>query len=203
MSPRLRQIRKFLFRATLVGALALPLVCGLCWRTVSASGEGRCFDDLAQVPARPVAMVLGCPKFLTNGNPSLDYSRRVTAAAELFKAGKCERILVSSDVDAPAMLEDVRAEGVPAERLMADSGGVRTRESVLRAKSVYGVTTGIVVSQEYHNERSIYIAEEIGADWVGYNAQSAVGLPKWRARSREVLARVKAWLDRHMLDPQG
>ena len=203
MTPRLRKLRKILFRTTLAGALALLMVCGLCWRAVSAAGEGKCFDEVEQVPARRVAMVLGCPKFLSNGNPSLDYSRRVSAAAELFKAGKCERILVSSDVDAPDMLEDVRAEGVPADRLVADSGGVRTRESILRAKSVYGVTAGIVVSQQYHNERSLYIAQEIGADWVGYNARSAVGFPKWRARGREVLARVKAWLDRHMLDPQG
>lgn len=194
------KVRRILFRTTLAGAGALALVCAGAYLTVRSAGEGKCFDTPAEVPVRRVAMVLGCPKFLPDGAPALEYPGRVNAAAELFKSGRCERILVSSDVDAPAMMRDVRDAGVPADRLDCDPLGVRTRESIVRAKEVYGITSGIVVSQRYHNERSIYIGEEIGADWVGYNAQDAVGLPKWRSRGREVLARVKAWLDRHVLD---
>lgn len=199
MSPK---IRKRLLLAGFAGTAALIAVCSATYLSVRAAGRDKCFDTVGEVPAHRMAMVLGCPKFLPNGHPSLEYNRRVAAAAELFKAGKCERVLVSSDVDAPAMLADVRAEGVPADRLDCDPRGVRTRASVLRAKAVFGITSGIVVSQRYHNERSIYIGEEIGATWVGFDAQDAVGLPKWRSRGREVLARTKAWLDRHVLDRQ-
>lgn len=195
-----RRLRKRILLAGLSGAGALTLVCAAAYLSVGSAGDGKCFDTPAEVPARRMAMVLGCPKFLPNGHPSLEYSRRVAAAAELFKAGRCERVLVSSDVDAPAMLADVRAAGVPADRLDCDPLGVRTRASVVRAKEVFGITSGIVVSQRYHNERSIYIGEEIGADWVGFDARDAVGPPKWRSRGREVLARTKAWLDRHVLD---
>jgi SanA protein len=197
MSPKVRRI---LFRTALAGVVSLMLVCAAAYLAVRSAGKGKCFDKPEAVPVRRVAMVLGCPKFLPNKHPSLEYARRVSAAAELFKAGRCERVLVSSDVDAPAMLADVCDAGVPYGKLDCDSKGVRTRDSVVRAKKVFGITSGIVVSQRYHNERSIYIGEEIGADWVGYNAQDAVGLPKWRSRGRETLARVKAWLDRHVLD---
>jgi SanA protein len=198
MSP---QVRRILLRVTLAAFALLALVCTGAYLTVRGAGAGRCFATPAAVPARRVAMVLGCPKIRHDGSASQEYAGRVRAAAELFRAGRCERILVSSDIDAPAMLADLRAAGVPADRLDCDTLGRRTRDSVVRAKTVYGVTSGIVVSQRYHNERSIYIGEEIGADWVGYDAQDSTGGQLVKSRCREVLARVKAWLERHGPSP--
>ena len=192
------KVRRILFRTALAGVVAFAVVCTTTYLCVQSAGTGKCFDKPAEVPVRRVAMVLGCPKFLPNGHPSLEYAGRVSAAAELFKAGRCERVLVSSDVDAPAMLRDVCDAGVPYEKLDCDPKGVRTRASVVRAKEVFGITSGIVVSQRYHNERSIYIGEEIGADWVGYDAKDAEGLQKLRSRGRETLARALAWFERHV-----
>jgi len=191
------------FDAVLVAGGSLAALCAACWIAVARAGTGRCFDKVDEVPVRAVAMVLGCPKHLTNGADSLEYDRRVKAAAALFKAGRCGLVLVSSDIDAKAMMRDVQAAGVPVDRLSYDPFGVRTRDSFLRAQRVYGIHGGIVVSQRYHNERSLYIADEIGGDWVGFDARSAVGWPKWRSRGREVLARVKAVLDRYVLRPEA
>lgn len=195
-------LKKHRRSAFLVVATPVAL-CGACWFVVASAGTGRCYDVASEVPERPVAMVLGCPKTFPSGAPSLEYERRVKAAAELFKAGKCRLILVSSDIDAPDMMRDVAAAGVPADRLSCDTLGIRTRDSFIRAQKVFGISGGIVVSQRYHNERSLYIADELGADWIGYDAQASVGLPKWRSRARETLARVKAVLDRHILKPEA
>lgn len=170
-------------------------------RLVASAGDGRCFADVAAVPKRPVAMVLGCPKYDSwSGLPNVYYANRVRAAAELYRAGRCERILVSSDADAPDMQADIAAAGVPASALFHDAKGVRTRESFLSAAKRFGITGGIVVSQRYHNERSLYIAAELGGDWVAYDAGEISGLSWWRAHAREALARVKAVIDRYAPD---
>lgn len=169
-------------------------------RAVSSAARGKCHADAASVPKRPVAMVLGCPKFDSwTGRPNVYYRHRVQAAAKLWREGRCERVLVSSDVDAPAMMADVEAAGVPHEALLCDPKGVRTRDSFLSAAKNLGITSGIVVSQRYHNERSLYIAEELGQDWVAFDATEAVGHSWLRAHGREALARVKAVLDRYVL----
>lgn len=191
-------------RALLLGALATVALIGVIvgsHLTVASAGEGRCFDVLDAVPQRKVAMVLGCPKLHKNGTPCLEYQPRVDAAAELFKAGKCEMVLVSSDADAPIMAADLVAAGVPADAILTDPLGVRTRASFVHAKEAFGLNGGIIVSQRYHNERSLYIAEELGGDWVGYDADESTGSAKLRSAYREMLARVKAVIDRHVLDP--
>lgn len=195
MSPRLRKI---LLRSTLAGTLALAALTGGSHLAVESAGDGRCHDKAEEVPFREVAMVLGCPKSDSwTGKPNAYYWNRVNAAAALFKAGKCRKIIVSSDVDAPAMLEDVRAAGVPGDRLVADPLGVRTYDSMVRARVVFGVREGIVVSQRYHNERAIYLGKSDGSDWIGFDAEEDSGHSWLRAHARELLARVKAVLDVH------
>ncbi len=190
--------------AAVLGALAVVAVIVAAHAVVGAAGDGKCFADIAAVPKRPVAMVLGCPKLDSwSKEPSAYYANRLAAAAALLKAGRCERVLVSSDADAARMVEDLAALGVPRDRMLCDPQGVRTRDSFLSARARFGITGGIVVSQRYHNERSLYIADELGQDWVGYDAGEVAGVVWWRAHGRECLARVKAMLDRHVLrDPR-
>lgn len=193
--------RRFFFAAAGL-FFALLAVVAVAHAVVGAAGEGKCFADMASVPVRPVAMVLGCPKFDSwSKEPSAYYANRLATAAALIKAGRCERLLVSSDVDASQMVEDLAALGVPRDRMLCDPKGVRTRDSFLSAAARFGITGGIVVSQRYHNERSLYIADEFGQDWVGCDAPEVDGFAWWRAHYRECLARVKAMLDRHVLRP--
>lgn len=172
----------------------------VCWNLVGAAGGTRCHAKADSVPVREVAMVLGCPKFI-DGRLNFVYKHRVDAAAELYRAGRCRRVMVSSDADAPVMAADVIEAGVPREVVSVDPLGVRTRDSFIRAGAVYGISGGIIVSQRFHNERSLYIVDELGGDWVGYDAAHVGGRGYWLAQFRECFARVKAVLDRYCLKP--
>ncbi|MDD5200059.1 MAG: ElyC/SanA/YdcF family protein [Terrimicrobiaceae bacterium] len=172
-----------------------------CELAVEIAAWGRCYDRLADVPRREFGLVLGTSKYLAAGGPNLHYQYRIEAAAELFKAGKVQRLIVSGNGSEPyyneprRMREDLIARGVPSERILSDDAGLRTFDSVARAAEVFGAPDCIVVSQRSHNERAVFIGRVRGQDIIGWNARS-VGL--WtdpRTAIRERLARVLAVLD--------
>src|SRR5690554_5733441 len=84
--------------------------------------------------------------------------------------------------------------GIPEEVIFLDYAGFRTLDSVVRAKEIFGQVEITIISQQFHNERAIYIAQKHGMKAVGFNADSkgAYGL---RMQVREYFARTKAFLD--------
>ena len=87
------------------------------------------------------------------------------------------------------------ARGVPDSLIVLDYAGFRTLDSVVRAREVFGQDSFIVVSQRFHNERAVYLAGRHGIDAVGFNARDVHSLRALRTRTRELLARVKVFLD--------
>jgi len=178
--------------------ISTPLLCDL---RVAAAAEGRIYDSVESVPKAPVALLLGTAKEF-NGYPNSFYTTRITAAAELFKAGKVRGILVSgdngrTDYNEP---EDMRADlvlaGVPEEFITLDYAGFRTLDSVVRAKEIFGQDHFVVVSQRFHLERAIYLARKHGIEATGYTAADPPYRPsRVRIRMREVAARSAAVAD--------
>lgn len=182
----------------LVGMVLLSAVAE--WYIFSAS-EGRIFERSADVPVRAPALVLGCsPTFM--GGPNGYFYNRMDTAAELWKAGKAAVFVVSGDnsshtYNEPEWMKRALVErGVPEDRIVCDFAGLRTLDSVVRMKEVFGVSTMIVVSQGFHNERALAIAGHEGMEaW----AVSAPDVPNRRSRIkswfRERAARIWMTLD--------
>jgi SanA protein len=190
--------------AVLLGGLALLYGA----QTIPKRIRGRCYDDLTELPANRVGLVLGCTRTLKNGNPNLYFAYRIDAAAALFRAGQVELLLASgasrrAEVDeAASMKEALIEQGVPADRIVCDPHGYRTIESVLRAKRVYGQERLTIISQRFHNQRAIYVADHRGIEASGFNARD-VALPRARAvRLREFLARMRVLIDIHVNNTQ-
>ncbi len=189
-------------------AAVFALMCLAVWgadRTVRGEAQGRTFDDVAAVPAREVALVLGCAEHLGNGRSNLFFKNRIVAAAELYKAGKAKWLVVSGDnhtagYDEPTdMKRALVARGVPSDAVYCDYAGFRTLDSVVRAKAIFGAGRFIVVSQKFHNERAVFLAAHKGLDAVGLNAPDVTGRMGLRTHLRELFARVKNVLDVHVL----
>ncbi|MEO0445797.1 MAG: ElyC/SanA/YdcF family protein [Verrucomicrobiota bacterium] len=189
---------------TLTGFLAI-LVCGAM---VRYSARGRLYESAADTPARRTGLVLGCAKTLGNGRKNWFFELRMRAAADLYHAGKIQRILVSGDnsrktYDEPSdMKEDLIRRGVPEAHIHCDYAGFRTLDSVVRAKEVFGQTQFTVVSQRFHNERAIFLARSRGVDAIGYNAKDVRRSRAVKTYLREKLARVKTVLDVYLLRTQ-
>ena len=184
----------------LIGALGGFALLAISLRVWTAAGD-RLHSGLDTVPNRATALVLGCPPRTEAGRPNLYFEHRMDAAAALYLAGKVERVLVSGDHRTPsyneprAMREALVARGVAEADIVADSAGLRTLDSVVRARAVFGADEVTIVSQEFHNRRAIYLADRFGVDAVGYNAED-VDRRLWSQLSlREAGARIRAFVD--------
>lgn len=191
-------------------ALCAVLATAAAWLAIEAwrvSERAAPFvsADSARLPTTNVALVLGCARLVADGRKNLYFERRIAAAARLFHAGKVRFLLVSGDnsrpdYDEPSDMKRALLEaGVPASRILLDYAGFRTLDSVLRAKSVFGLHELTVVSQRFHNERAVYLARSHGIRAYGYDALDVRGAPGLRTRLREVASRLVAVLDVELL----
>jgi len=190
-------------KALLLFTVGGLLIVGMIWGSdawVRHSAAEFCHRNMESVPAMPVALVLGCsPKVA--GRPNLFFTHRISAAARLYQAGKARAFILSGDngtrgYDEPtAMKEALRAQGVPESAIYCDFAGFRTLDSVLRAKSIFGQTRFLIVSQHFHNERAIFLARQHGLEAEGYDADDVSRRTARTTWLREYLARVQAVLD--------
>lgn len=174
---------------------------------VSLSTKERIYTEVAQVPEQPIALLLGTAKYY-QGLPNLYYEYRIRAAVELFESGKVRAILVSGDNseknynEPQEMKDDLIARGIPDEYITLDYAGFRTLDSIVRAKAIFGQSSLIVISQEFHCQRAIFIANNSGMTAFGYVAETVPLRWGFKVRSREILARFVAFLDVKILNRQ-
>ncbi len=177
------------------------LVILLCNFTISNAANGKTFSRVEEVAKNKVGLVLGTAKKLMGGQPNLYYSHRISATIALYKAGKIEYVLVSGDNgtkyynEPETIKKDLIEGGIPAEKIFLDYAGFRTLDSMVRAKEVFGLERVTVISQKFHNERAIYLAEKKGLTAIGFNAYDVSGNSGLKVHLREYLARVKVFVD--------
>lgn len=178
--------------------ISVVVICNLI---INFSGDGKTFSQVDTVPNNSVGILLGTSKKLIGGQPNLYYSYRIEAAVALFKAKKIEFILVSGDNgtnyynEPKTIKKDLMLAGIPKEKIFLDFAGFRTLDSMVRAKEVFGLKRVTVISQKFHNQRAIYIAEQKGLTAIGYNAKDVTGNSGLRVHLREYFARVKVFID--------
>jgi SanA protein len=198
-----RWSRRILIVSGIVAGIA---ACGVAMSNAAAAsaGRGRLFDDPQQVEAGRVALVFGCHDRF-QGRENLYFRYRIDAAEALWKAGKLRGLIVSgdnsrSDYNEPeTMRRALIGRGIPADRIVCDYAGLRTLDSVVRAKEVFGVTEVTLISQRFQNERAAFLARANGMTVGGLNARDVEGRGGLKTKVREAGARVKMWLDVHLL----
>ncbi len=169
---------------------------------VNRSAEGLCYSSTDDMPYRRVALLLGTTRLGRTGKPNPYFNNRIAACAELYRAGKVGKVLVSGDnsrkgYNEPEDMRQALVEaGIPDSCIVLDFAGFRTYDSMVRAKRVFGQDSLTVISQQWHNKRALYIANRIGVDAVAYNAADIdIRATKLRLAVREWLARTKMVFD--------
>jgi SanA protein len=193
-----------------LGLAALLILAAIVFSKTIIDRQAACyvFDEVGNVPACRVGLVLGCSRELSDGRPNLFFLYRVNGAAELYRAGKVQRLIVSGDnhivtYDEPTdMKAALMRRGVPDEHIICDYAGFSTLDSVVRAREVFGQTQLIVVSQEFHNKRAVFIGRSNGIEVYGFNVADVAARFAVKTTMREALARVKTVLDVWILNRQ-
>ena len=94
-----------------------------------------------------IIIILKIGKIIASGG---DYSNRKNGYDELS-----------------AMRDSLVVHGVPDSIIILDYQGTRTINSIVNVRYIDSIT---VISQKYHNERAIWLAEHYGLHAVAYNA---------------------------------
>ena len=173
---------------------------------IERRAAGRVYSDVESIPAREYGLLPGTSRLVHGKYLNAYFFNRISAAVELYKAGKIRKIIVSGDNgrtdynETGDMERELIADGVAPEDVLSDYAGFRTLDSVVRARNLFGADELTVISQRFHCERAIYLASEHGIDAVGFEADDiALRSVRIRIAVRETFARVLAALDAEIL----
>ncbi|CAL9556907.1 SanA/YdcF family protein [Streptomyces pilosus] len=192
--PRTRTGWRRLVR-TVVAVCVLALLPAT-WLRLTTDGRLR---TTADVPRTEVAVVFGAG--LWDGEPSPYLAHRLDAAAELYRAGRIEVVLVTGDnsreeYDEPdAMRAYLTRHGVPDARIVSDYAGFDTWDSCVRAKRIFGVDRAVLISQGFHVRRAVALCETAGVSSYGVGVDEPHDATWYYGGVREVLAAGKAAAD--------
>jgi SanA protein len=166
-----KQIRPLLRGCATVGLLSIMLFS--LPRIIAGIMTSSNIYRLEDLPSKKVGIVFGAG-ITKDGRPTAVLKDRVMAAVTLYNAGKIEYLLMSgdnrfADYNEPLAMKNYAIElGVPEEKIFMDFAGRRTYDTCYRAKYIFGVDEAVLITQQFHLPRAIFLAQHLGMDVVGY-----------------------------------
>ena len=156
-------------------------------------------EEAAELKDVDCIVVLGC-QVKDDGNPSDMLADRLRRGIELYNQGVAPKIIMSGDhgqkeYDEVNTMKQVAVDaGIPSSDVFMDHAGFSTYETLYRAKEIFEADKIVVVTQEYHLYRTLYIAEKLGIEAYGVNADYHTYWGQSNREAREILARCKDFI---------
>jgi SanA protein len=185
--------------------VALAVVASNIWVVWSTSD--KVFSDYRLLPDNTVALVLGTSNKLTDGSPNPYFENRIKTAASLYKGGKVTHFLLSGDNrskyynEPMEMKKALVKQGVPDSVITLDSAGLRTLDSIVRSKEIFGQDKITIITQPFHCNRALFISRFYHIDAVAIQAVEPSPEAMVKVYVREYFARTKAIIDLYVLSP--
>lgn len=197
MGTWLKRIGLGLLAITILGAVAIFAIDA--YVRSSAAPRIVSVDEAASLGSVDCVLVLGCGVH-PDGRPSDMLADRIAQGVALYNNGTSPKLLMSGDHgradydEVNVMRETAVQAGLPADDVFMDHAGFSTYESMYRARDVFGAKRVVIVSQEYHLYRALYVAQRLGLDAYGVSADLRPYAGQEAREVREVLARNKDFL---------
>lgn len=207
-----RGLKRIFYTFLGVFTAACAFVGGLRWWT-HATYAGRIYRAAEALPedgasSQRVAIVFGAGLW-RGGGPSPVLYDRIATAVDLYRAGRVRKLLLTGDnrfsnYNEPDVMRQTAIHlGVPAEDLVPDYAGRRTFDSCYRAREIFGVSRAVLVTQEFHLDRALYLCNALGIDSIGVVADRRAYTREahfwWRVR--ELPATFGAWSNLNLFRP--
>ena len=188
----------------LIGVLSVAVIN----KHVHSLSAGKVQNSITEIPAEEpprVAIVLGA-RVWENGRPSHVLYDRVLTAVELYRAGRVRKILMSGDnptpnYDEPTAMQRTAIElGVPEKDIVLDFAGRRTYDTCYRAKEIFEVNKAVVITQEFHQARALYLCNNLGLDSIGLTADRRRYDGERYFAFREFFSVASAWFEMNFME---
>jgi SanA protein len=184
--------------------LSVFVVVSNIW--VVTSTKSRILDTVSELPEKSVALVLGTSNKLVDGSPNPYFIERIQLAADLFRQGKISHFILSGDNRSKYYNEPIEMrkalikQGVPDSLITLDFAGLRTLDSIVRSKEIFGQNKIVIVTQSFHCYRALFISEFYGIDAVTLLTSNPDPHTSLRINIREWFARAKAVADLYIFN---
>ena len=165
---------------------------------VVLSTKGQIVESKEKDEEYDAILVLGCGVWDTDPSPLL--KERLDKAVELYKNGYAKKIIMSGDHgrdnydEVNVMKKYAIDNGIPSSDIFMDHAGFKTYDSVYRARDIFKVKSMIIVTQEYHLYRALYISNALGVKAIGIDSTYTRLGGQTSRDMREILARIKAFI---------
>lgn len=192
---------KKIIRIAIVLSIITLLITWMCNYIIIKKSAPYIYTDTQTIPYNEVGLLLGTSKHLRSGALNQYFFNRIEAATQLYNSGKIKYVVVSGDNSREAynepldMKNELMQRGIPDSVIYLDYAGFRTFDSVIRMHKIFGQSSFTIISQQFHNQRAIYIAQRKGLTAYGYNAQDVSAYNGFKTQVREKFARVKVFTD--------
>ena len=202
----MKWFRRIVLFLLLIGLVGLFAIYFINWHIHSVS-NAKLQTSMTEIPVENpprIAIVFGA-KVWDDKSPSPVLYDRVVTAVELYRAGRVKKILMSGDnptesYDEPTAMKEAAVKlGVPESDIILDFAERRTYDTCYRAKEIFEVQRAILVTQEFHQARALYLCSNLGIDSVGITAdrRQYEGSKYWSFR--EFFSVASAWLEMNFL----
>lgn len=184
-----------------VGLLIFLLFLLGCNMWVMLATQQQIYKEVSTIPHRSIALVLGTSNRLADGSPNPFFTNRIETAYQLFKSGKVDHIIVSGDNrskyynEPVAMRKALIEKGIPSSVITLDFAGLRTLDSIVRCKEIFGQESITIITQPFHSYRALFISQYYDMDAVVMVANEPEAWQSAKVVAREILARPLAVLD--------
>lgn len=197
------RLLKIFFKVVLYAVVALVGFVVIINLWVYLSTSSNVHNEIDDLPASQVALVLGTSHRLMNGLPNPFFHERMKTAANLYNKGIVKHILVSGDNatiyynEPHKMRQALMKLGVPSESITLDYAGFRTLDSIVRCKKVFGQDNIIIITQPFHSYRALFISDFYDIDAVAMTTNEVEA--SINVQVREYLARTLAVWDLYII----
>ncbi len=184
-------------------SLIIFVVASNLW--VVFSTRSKVLSDQQQLQKHGVALVLGTSHRMVSGVPNPFFENRISTAAELYRSGKVVHFILSGDNRSVYYNEPMEMKkalmklSVPDSAITLDYAGLRTLDSIVRCKEIFGQSNIIIITQPFHSYRALFISNYYHIDAVALVAKEPTQEIAAQVYLREYLARTKAVLDLYIL----
>lgn len=180
-----------------LAALAVTAVFAVVICNFAVIGLSEDSINSEQTPKCDAIVILGAK---VNGEyPSAILRDRLQKGCELYFQGAADRIIMSGDHgredydEVNAMKAYAVSLGVPEEHIFTDHAGFDTYDTVYRAKEIFMCESVILVTQDFHINRAVFLGNAVGLEAYGATCDEEGYRPsRFTTHVREPLARVKA-----------
>lgn len=155
---------------------------------------------VSNIENRDIAIVFGAG-IKENNEPSDILADRVEVAVDLYNKKKIKKILMSGDNstiyhnESLVMKEYATNLGVPEKDIVLDFAGFNTYSTCVRAKEIFGISSAILVTQDYHLNRALYLCNNVGVDSIGVSSDLRKYILQFKFSFREIFAFIDSWFN--------